>query len=121
MRKDPTDNYINFALLGNNIYDMNFMNYLLESQNVNSYYCNKYKICDDKQENLLKSIAYYFGTRGPLLIDDKGLRKIFDDSKIPKTSNLPNLSSEDIINQTDTCLKCDAVYVCNSNGKLDKY
>ena len=29
MRKDPTDNYINFALLGNNIYDMNFMNYLL--------------------------------------------------------------------------------------------
>ncbi len=25
MRKEPTDNYINFALLGNNIYDMNFM------------------------------------------------------------------------------------------------
>lgn len=121
MRKEPTDNYINFALLGNNIYDMNFMNYLLESQNVNSYYCNKYKICDDKQENLLKSIAYYFGTRGPLLINDKGLRKIFDDNEIPKTSILPNLSSEDIINLIDVCLKCDTVYVCNSNGKLDKY
>ncbi len=121
MRKEPTDNYIDFALLGNNIYDINFMNYLFKSQNVNSYYCNKYKICDDKQENLLKSIAYYFGTRGPLLIDDKGLRKIFDDNEIPKTSKLPNLSSEDIINQIDVCLKCDAVYVCNSNGKLDEY
>lgn len=121
MRKEPTDNYINFALLGNNIYDINFMNYLFESQNVNSYYCNKYKIYDDKQENLLKNIAYYFGTRGPILINDKGLRKIFDDNEIPKTSILPNLSSEDIINLIDVCLKCDAVYVCNSNGKLDKY
>lgn len=121
MRKEPTDNYINFALLGNNIYDINFMNYLFESQNVNSYYCNKYKIYDDKQENLLKSIAYYFGTRGPILINDKGLKKIFDDNEIPKTSILPNLSSEDIINLIDVCLKCDAVYVCNSNGKLDKY
>ena len=121
MRKEPTDNYIDFALLGNNIYDINFMNFLFESQNVNSYYCNKYKICDNKQENLLKSIAYYFGTRGPILINDKGLRKIFDDNKIPKTSILPNLSSEDIINLIDVCLKCDAVYVCNSNGKLDKY
>jgi nucleoside 2-deoxyribosyltransferase len=121
MRKEPTDNYINFALLGNNIYDINFMNYLFESQNVNSYYCNKYKICDDKQGNLLKSIAYYFGTRGPILINDKGLRKIFDDNEIPKISILPNLSSDDIINLIDVCLKCDAVYVCNSNGKLDKY
>ncbi len=121
MRKEPTDNYINFALLGNNIYDITFMNYLFESQNVNSYYCNKYKICDEEKENILKNIAYYFGTRGPMLIDDKGLRKIFDDNEIPKTSILPNLSSEDIINQIDVCLKSDAIYVCNSNGKLDKY
>ena len=121
MRKESTDNYINFALLGNNIYDITFMNYLFESQNVNSYYCNKYKIYDEEKENILKNIAYYFGTRGPMLIDDKGLRKIFDNNEIPKASMLPNLSSEDIINQIDTCLKCDAVYVCNSNGKLDKY
>jgi len=121
MRKEPTNNYINFVLLGNNIYDITFMNYLFQSQNVNSYYCNKYKICDEEKENILKNIAYYFGTRGPMLIDDKGLRKIFDDNEIPKTSMLPNLSSEDIINQINICLKSDAVYVCNSNGKLDKY
>lgn len=121
MRKEPTDNYINFALLGNNIYDITFMNYLFESQNVNSYYYSKYKICEEEKENILKNIAYYFGTRGPMLIDDKGLRKIFDDNEIPKTSMLPNLSSEDIINQINICLKSDAVYVCNSNGKLDKY
>jgi hypothetical protein len=121
MRKDPTDNYVNFALLGNNIYDINFMNYLFASQNVNSYYCDKYKLCDEEKENILKNIAYYFGTRGPILIDDKGLRKIFDENEIPKTSILPDLSSEDIISQIDICLKNDAVYVCNSNGRLDKY
>ncbi len=121
MRKEPADDYANFALLGNNIYDINFMNYLFTSQNVSSCYCYKYKINDEEQENLLKSIAYYFGTRAPVLIDDKGLRKIFDDNGIPKTSILPNLSSEDIINQIDICLKSDAVYICNSNGKLDKY
>lgn len=121
MRKEPTDNYINFALLGNNIYDISFMNYLFSSQNVNSYYCDKYKLCDREKETILRNIAYYFGTSGPILIDDKGLRKIFDDNEIPKTSILPNLSSEDIINQIDVCLKSDAVYVCNSNGKLDKY
>jgi hypothetical protein len=121
MRKEPTDNYVNFALLGNNIYDINFMNYLFASQNVNSYYCDKYKLCDEEKENILKNIAYYFGTRGPILIDDKGLRKIFDENEIPKTSILPDLSSEDIISQIDICLKNDAVYVCNSNGRLDKY
>ncbi len=121
MRKEPTDDYIDFALIGNNIYDMLFMKYLFSSQNVNSYYCEKYQINDEKKEIILKNIAYYFGTKGPILIDDKGLRKIFDDNGIPKTSILPNLSSEDIINQIDNCLKSDAVYVCNSNGNLDKY
>lgn len=121
MRKEYNDNYTNFALLGNDIYDIHFMNYLFESQNVNSYYCDKYKICDDDQENVLKNIAYYFGTEGPILIDDKGLKKLLDDVKKQKILNMPNLSSEDIMNQIDVCLKCDAVYVCNSNGKLDKY
>ena len=121
MRKEITDNYTNFALLGNSIYGINFMYYLFLSQNVSAYYCNKYKIADKETTNILRNIAYYFGTRGPILIDDKGLRKIFDDNGVPKTSSLPNLSSEDIINQIDICLKSDAVYVCNSNGKLDKY
>ena len=94
---------------------------LFLSQNVNSYYCDKYKIEDKEKENILKNIAYYFGTKGPILIDDKGLRKIFDDNGIPKTSILPKLYSEDIIDQIDNCLKSDAVYVCNSNGNLDKY
>lgn len=121
MRKEPTDNYINIALLGNNAYDIIFMNYLFTIQNVNSYYCNKYIIIDAEKENILKNIAYYFGTRGPVLIDDKGLRKIFDINEIPKTSSLPNLTSEDIINYIDICLKSDAIYVCNTNGELDKY
>ena len=78
MRKEPTNDYVDFALLGNNIYDINFMNYLFLSQNVNSYYCDKYKIDDGEQKNILRNIAYYFGTRGPILIDNKGLRKIVD-------------------------------------------
>ena len=121
MRKKPTDDYTFFTLIGNNIYDMLFMKYLFLSQNVNSYYCDNYKIDDEKKENVLRNVAYYFGTRGPILIDNKGLRKIFDDNGIPKTSILPNLSAEDIIIQIDNCLKSDAVYVCNSNGDLDKY
>lgn len=36
-------------------------------------------------------------------------------------SNLPDLFATDIINQINMCLKSDAVYVCNSNGILDKY
>lgn len=48
MRNHPTDSYTNFALLGNNTYDLIFMYYLLLSQNVNSYYCDKYAISDEK-------------------------------------------------------------------------
>ena len=120
MRRKCIDNYAHISLLGNNIYDIVFMNYLFLSQNVNSYYCDKYIIDDQEKEIVLKNIAYYFGTRGPVLIDNGGLRKIFEDSGIPKISNLPDLSSEDIINQINMCLKSDAVYVCNSNGELDK-
>lgn len=120
MRKEITDGYIDIALIGNNIYDMVFMKYLFLSQNVNSYYCDKYQM-DDEEEIILRNIAYFFGTKGPILIDDKELRKIFDDNGIPRKSTLPNLSSEDIIKQINDCLKSDAVYVCNSNGNLDKY
>lgn len=121
MRKEITDGYIDIALIGNNIYDMVFMKYLFLSQNVNSYYCDKYQMDDEEEEIILRNIAYFFGTKGPILIDDKELRKIFDDNGIPRKSTLPNLSSEDIIKQINDCLKSDAVYVCNSNGNLDKY
>ena len=121
MRKEATEDYINFALIGNNIYDILFVKYLFLSQNVNIYYCDKYEIDDEEKENILRNIAYFFGTKGPILLDEKELRKIFDNNGIPKTSILPNLSAEDIINQIDNCLKSDAVYVCNSNGDLDKY
>ena len=97
------------------------MNYLFLSQNVNSYYCDKFMIEDKEKENVLKNIAYYFGTKGTVLIDNMGLRKILEDNGIPKTSILPDLSLDDIINQINMCLISDAVYVCNSNGKLDKY
>lgn len=121
MRKEITDSYIDIALIGNNIYDMVFMKYLFLSQNVNSYYCDKYQIDDEEKEIILRNIAYFFGTKGPMLIDDKQLRKLFDNIGIPKKSNLPNLSSEDIIKQIDNCLKSDVVYVCNSDGSVDKY
>lgn len=52
MRKEPTDNYIDFALLGNNIYNIIFMKYLFLSQNANSYYCNKYIIEDKEKETI---------------------------------------------------------------------
>lgn len=50
MRSRQTDNYANFALLGNNAYDLIFMHYLLLSQNVSSYYCDKYNITDENRE-----------------------------------------------------------------------
>ena len=79
MRKEITDGYIDIALIGNNIYDMLFMKYLFLSQNINSYYCDKYQIDDEEKEIILRNIAYFFGTKGPILIDDIELRKIFDD------------------------------------------
>lgn len=121
MRKKPTDNYENFALLGNNIYDVIFMNYLFSSQNVSSHYCELYIIHDKNIENILKNIAYYFGTRGPILIDEEGLEKIFVNYNIPRVPDSPRLASSDIIKQINICLESDAVYVCNPNGELDKY
>ena len=121
MRNKSTDIYANFALLGNNTYDLIFMHYLLSSQNVNSYYCDKYNTADEEKETFLKNVAYYFGTRGPIIIDNEGLNKIFENGRIPKTSNMPYLFATDIINQINMCLKSDAVYVCNSDRVLNKY
>lgn len=119
MRKDSTDNFERIALLGNNVYDIVFMYYLFLSQNVNAYYCDKYVIREQKYEEILKNIAYYLGTVGPILIDDKDLRRLFKEKGIPEDINLPNISSEDIVNQINMCLNSDAVYVCNVKGKLD--
>ena len=52
MRKEITDGYIDIALIGNNIYDMVFMKYLFLSQNVNSYYCDKYQM--DIEEKVIE-------------------------------------------------------------------
>ena len=56
MRNQSTDIYANFALLGNNTYDLIFMHYLLLSQNVNSYYCDKYNTADEEKETFLKML-----------------------------------------------------------------
>ncbi len=50
MRSAPTDNYESIALLGNNVYDILFMNYLFLSQNVTPYYCDKYFIEDSEKK-----------------------------------------------------------------------
>lgn len=118
--RNKHDNYIDIALLGNNLYDINFMKHLFLSQNVRPYYCSKYKV-DEQNDIVLRNMAYYFGSKGPLLIDNKGLDKIFIDNGIPKVSQMLNLSSDDIIEQIENSLKCDAVYVCNNKGNLDKY
>lgn len=120
MRKNVTDCYKKIALIGKNIYDINFMHYLIASQNISSVYNFKYAVNDSDKLKIIKNIAYYFGTRGPFLINDDGLRKIFNDNGISRTVDLIELSSEDIINQINMCLESDAVYVCNSDKTLDK-
>lgn len=120
MRINATDDYNNFALLGNNAYDIRFMHYLFLSQNVSSCYCEKYKLDGLKDLNIRK-LAYYFGNNGPLLIDNKGLVKVFEDNCVPRISDLPRITSRDIIDMIDMCLKSDVVYVCNRSGFLDRY
>lgn len=120
MRKNSTDKYEKIALIGNNSYDIIFMHYLIESQNISSFYNTKYKVSNADELKKLRQIAYYFGMNGPILIDNKGLRKIFDENGIPRNSDLPKLNAEDIIEQIDMCLNSDVVYICNSFGALDK-
>ena len=120
MRKNATDCYERIALIGKNIYDINFMHYLITSQNISSVYNSKYAVNDSIKLRNLKKIAYYFGTREPFLINDDGLRNIFNNNGMLQTIDFLKLSSEDIIDQIDMCLESDAVYVCNSDKILDK-
>ena len=49
MRKNATDCYERIALIGKNIYDINFMHYLITSQNISSVYNSKYAVNDSKK------------------------------------------------------------------------
>ena len=55
MRKDPTDNYINFALLGNNIYDMNSIQIKLNNC-VKVFESDEYKELASKQTVELRDV-----------------------------------------------------------------
>lgn len=121
MRKNVTDNYNTVSLIGNNSYNICFMSYLFSTQGVETLYSNKYKIYDNSKDNVLKNIAIYFGTQGPLLIDNDGLLKLFSKYQISNISEEQIFTSDDIINQLEMCLQSDFVYVCNCNGELDKY
>lgn len=123
MRNSPTDNYDKIALIGNSSYDIKFMHYLFESQGVKGIYDSNFELSDlekDKDE-ILKSLAYYFGSRGPFLIDNKGLRQLFKKFGINENISIPKLRAQDVINQINFCLQSDVVYVCNSCGEISSY
>lgn len=121
MRNNVTDNYNSVSLIGNNSYHICFMNYLFSTQGVEALYSNKYKIHDVFKDDILKNIATYFGTQGPVLIDNDGLLNLFSKYQILNIIDEQFFTSYDIINQLEMCLKSDFVYVCNCNGELDKY
>lgn len=121
MRNFPTDNYESIALIGNSPYDIKFMHYLLESQRVKGIYDSTFELYDLEKDDILKKIAYYFGSKGPILIDNNGLRQLFEKYDIKETVRVPYLNAKDIINQINFCLQSDAVYVCNSCGEISKY
>lgn len=121
MRNSPTENYESIALIGNSPYDIKFMHYLLESQGVKGIYDSNFELSDLDKDDILKKIAYYFGSQGPLLIDNNGLRQLFEKYDIKEIVSVPYLNAKDIINQLNFCLQCDVVYVCNSCGEISKY
>ena len=121
MRDFPTDNYESIALIGNSPYDIKFMHYLLESQGVKCIYDSNFELSDLDKDDILKKIAYYFGRQGPILIDNNGLRQLFEKYNIKETVRIPSLNAKDIINQINICLQSDVVYVCNSCGEISKY
>ena len=123
MRAYPTDNYENIAIIGNSSYDIKFMYYLFKSQGLNVIFDPIFEIdkADLEKDKILKNIAYFFGSRGPILFDDKMLRQLFEENGINKNITIPELSSSNIINQIKFCMESDAVYVCNSYGKISKY
>ena len=121
MRILPTDNYEKIALIGNSSYDIKFMHYLFESQGLQGIYDSNYEVVDKEKDKILERIAYYFGSNLPILIDDNGLRNIFEKYDIKGPVNNYKLAAIDIINQINYCLESDAVYVCNYNGEINKY
>ena len=121
MRNSPTDNYDSIALIGNSPSDIKFMHYLFESQGVKVVYDSNFELSDLDKADILKRIAYYFGSSGPILIDNKGLRQLFEKYGINETISIPKLSAQDIINQINFCLQSDVVYVCNSCGEISNY
>lgn len=121
MRNSPTDNYDSIALIGNSPSDIKFMHYLFESQGVKSVYDFNFELPDLDKDDILKRIAYYFGSRGPVLIDNNGLRQLFEKYGINETISIPKLSAQDIINQINFCMQSDVVYVCNSCGEISNY
>ena len=121
MRNFPTDNYETIALIGNSRHDIKFMHYLFESQGVNSIYDPNFELSDLDEDDILKRIAYYFGSRGPMLIDNNGLKQLFEKYGIKETISNSELSAKDIVNQINFCLQSDVVYVCNSCGVISRY
>lgn len=121
MRNSPTDNYENIALIGNSPYDIKFMHYLFESQEVKGIYDPNFELPDLGKDNILKRIAYYFGSHGPVLTFNNGLRQLFEKYDIKEAVSVPKLSAQDIVNQINICLQSDVVYVCNSCGEISKF
>lgn len=121
MRNSPIDNYESIALIGNSPYDIKFMHYLLESQGVKGIYDSNFYLSDLDKDDILKKIAYYFGSQAHLLIDNNGLRQLFEKYNIKETVSVPYLNAKDIINLINYCLQSDVVYVCNSCGEISKY
>ena len=55
MRKNCIDNYEKFALLGNNIDEILFVKYLLESQNVDAFYSDNFNISLSENDKIIKN------------------------------------------------------------------
>lgn len=121
MRISANDNYGTISLIGNSSHDIKFMNYLFESQGVKSIYDFSFEINDLNIDEMLKRIAYHLGNSEPLLIDNKGLKKIFNKYNIKESISIPEMKTKDIINQINFCLQSDVVYVCNSCGEISNY
>lgn len=55
-----------------------------------------------------------------MLIDNNKFRKVFEYYGIKEVIINDRVISENIMNQINYCLESDAVYVCNSGGKISK-
>lgn len=55
------------------------------------------------------------------MIDNNGLRQLFEKYNIKETVRIPSLNAKDIINQINIWLQSDVVYVCNSCGEISKF